>query len=79
MPTVCTPAALSTAATCFKGYGRPLLKAMQIVLLCAKLNDETMDCDANTLSEAANCYLETMTETDMDAVIVYLLCQLVNA
>ncbi len=78
MATLCTPEALSTAATCFKGYGKPLLKAMQIVLLCKKLNGESMDCDANTLSEAANCYLETMTETDMEAVIVYLLCQLLN-
>lgn len=79
MATVCTPTALSSAATCFKGYGTPLLKAMQIALLCAKLNGETMDCDPDTLADEAKCYLASMSEADMEAVIVYLLCQLVNA
>ena len=79
MPTVCTPAAISSASTCFKGYSIPLLKAMQIALLCAKLNGQTMDCTPDTLADAAKCYLASMSEADMEAVIVYLLCQLVNA
>lgn len=80
MATVCTPTALSSAATCYKGYDIPLLKAMQIVLLCHKLNGETMvDCDPDALAEEANCYLASMSVADMEAAIVYLLCQLVNA
>lgn len=51
---------------------------MQIVLLCKKLNGESMDCNANTLADEAKCYLASMSVTDMEAVIVYLLCQLVN-
>ncbi len=80
MPTVCTPTALSSAATCFKGYGIPLLKAMQIVLICKKLNGETVtDCDPDTLADEAKCYLASMSLADMEAAIVYLLCQLASA
>lgn len=74
----CDPETLLANAKDFIGLSSKTRKAMMVRLLCAAVDGESMACDPETLQEEAKCIECAMTEPQMEAVIVSLLCQLVG-
>lgn len=64
----------------FQDAGTRELLAMQVYLLCQWINelDSDMKCDCNTLKQNSACYTECMSQTQMQAAILYLLCTIAN-
>jgi hypothetical protein len=79
MAITCTPDNLGSLASCWTALSQRQLKAIQIYLLCQINNGSKPTCDPSTLATAADCFTAGIPETEMDAVIVYLLCQWANA
>ena len=79
MAITCTPDALAASAACWTELSQRQLKGIQIYLLCSWINGVKPTCDPSSLADAAKCFISGIPETEMDAVIVYLLCQKANA
>ncbi len=69
---------LANDARCWMGYGPLVLKAIQIRLACAFLNNETVDCSVESLLVDSNCILSGMSQGQMEAVLTALFCQIAN-
>ncbi len=78
----CDPQTLIEGARCFDCFGSNgvLLDAMEIVLLCAiRDGDTSMACDPQTLVSQSNCIIQCVPLGMMQAVRIYLLCQIAAA
>lgn len=73
----CDPQTLINDARCFEcfGMGR-MFDAMEVVLLCAIVDGESMACDPQTLLSQANCLLCTIPDGMWEPIKVSLLCQI---
>lgn len=72
----CDPEALLASAKDFVGLSPKTRKAVIVRLLCAAVDGETMACDVDTLVLEAKCIECAMSEPQMEAVMIVLLCQL---
>jgi len=79
MAVECGADALAYAAKCLACLSPQIQGAIQIRLLCAFINGETMTCDAATLVEEATSNMYSQLPIPMQsAIISYLLCSLVS-
>lgn len=73
----CEPNELLAGVACLETtiWG-PMADAVEIVLLCAILDGNTMSCDPQDLLEQAKCIFATIPPGAMPAVRISLLCQI---
>jgi hypothetical protein len=77
----CDPQELISGARCFECFGGNgvLLDAMEIVMLCAiRDGDTSMACDPQTLVSQSDCIIQCVPLGMMQAVKIYLLCQIAS-
>lgn len=79
MATECTATDLVSAGECFQCMTPRQLGGIQILLLCAAANGDTMECDPATLLSAATSagYLDLSPQQQM-VVQTYLMCAIAN-
>jgi hypothetical protein len=79
MAVECGAVALADAAKCLSCLSPQIQGAIQIRLLCALINGETMTCSATTLvAEATSSMYANLPTPIQQAIITHLLCQLAS-
>ena len=79
MAVECGAVALADAAKCLSCLSPQIQGAIQIRLLCALINGETMTCSATALvAEATSSMYAQLPTPTQQAIITHLLCQLAS-
>lgn len=73
----CTTSELAGASKCFTSISPQQQGAIQIYLLCAILNGETVNTNPNILAQQSACFT-SLSPAVQQAFIIYLLCQVAN-
>ena len=76
----CDTALLLAQSSCYQcNYSGLMFDAVEIVLLCAIRDGETISCDPQALITQASCILGCIPAGMMGAVKLAILCDIVNA